>query len=176
MTHEAAMQVVVMGVTGVGKSTVGIRLADAIGARFVDADDYHPEANVHKMRAGIPLDDDDRAPWLDALNQLMRDAAARGETVVLACSALKAAYRNKLARDIDDFRVIHLHGSEALIASRLASRRGHYMNPALLASQLATLEPPDEAIRLDIALAPDALADAARRALGAAQESTAVKP
>lgn len=159
------MQIVVMGVTGVGKSTVGTCLADAIGARFVDADDFHPEANVVKMRAGIPLDDGDRAPWLASLNALLTEAEQRGESVVLACSALKAAYRTVLAGDVADFRLIYLTGSRALIAERLAGRKGHYMNPALLDSQLATLEAPSGAIALDIAEAPDVLAAIALRAL-----------
>ena len=161
------MQVLVMGVTGVGKSTVGTRLADAIGGRFVDADDYHPAANVEKMRAGIALDDSDRAPWLAALNALLRDAEARGETTVLACSALKDHYRRMLAQGVAKFRVVHLHGTRALIGERLGSRRGHYMNPALLDSQLATLEWPGDAIALDIVESPEGLALAAQRALGA---------
>src|SRR5690348_16273604 len=99
------MQVVVMGVTGVGKSTVGMRLAEAIGGRFVDADDFHPPANVEKMRAGVPLTDDDRAPWLRSLNALLRESEARDETIVLACSALKDAYRRALSEGIADFRL-----------------------------------------------------------------------
>ena len=154
-----------MGVTGVGKSTVGMRLADAIGARFVDADDFHPEENVAKMRAGIPLDDSDRTPWLAALNALLLDAERRGETTVLACSALKAAYRDLLARDVAGFRLVHLHGTRELIAERLAGRRGHYMNPALLDSQLATLQVPDDAIALDIEASPESLAATAERLL-----------
>ena len=164
------MQVVVMGVTGVGKSTVGTRLAEAIGGRFVDADDYHPPANVEKMRAGIPLDDNDRAPWLAALNALLRDADGRGETTVLACSALKDMYRRMLAEGVGGFSVVHLHGTRAMIAERLGARSGHYMNPALLDSQLSTLEWPGEAIALDIAESPEALALAAQRALAALEK------
>ena len=165
MSRGVALQVVVMGVTGVGKSTVGTQLAAAIGGRFVDADDYHPAANVEKMRAGVPLDDNDRAPWLSALNALLREAEARGETTVLACSALKDLYRRMLGEGVGEFRIIHLHGTRALIAERLGLRRGHYMNPALLDSQLATLECPGDAIVLDIAEAPEVLALAAQRAL-----------
>ena len=154
-----------MGVTGVGKSTVGMRLADAIGARFVDADDFHPPENVIKMRAGIALDDNDRAPWLAALNALLIDAARRGETIVLACSALKAVYREVLARDVAGFRLVPLPDTPDLIVERLAGRRGHYMNPALLDSQLATLQVPEDAITLDIEASPETLAIAAERAL-----------
>ena len=159
------MQVVVMGVTGVGKSTVGRLLAEDIGARFVDADDFHPPANVGKMRAGIALDDNDRAPWLAALNALLTDAARRGESLVLACSALKGRYRQTLRAGVADFRLIHLGGSPALIAERLGSRVGHYMNPALLESQLGALEVPADAIDLDIGPAPQELARAACAAL-----------
>ena len=159
------MQVVVMGVTGVGKSTVGARIADVIGARFVDADDFHPPANVEKMRAGIPLDDSDRGPWLSALNAFLTDAERQKRTIVLACSALKRAYRDSLRDGIADFRLIHLRGTRALIAERLSARKGHYMNPALLESQLAALEAPDDAIDIDIGAAPEALAQLACAAL-----------
>ena len=164
------MQVVVMGVTGVGKSTIGTLLAEALGGRFIDADDYHPPLNVEKMRAGIPLDDNDRAPWLAALNTLLRDAEKHGETSVLACSALKHQYRQVLADGIAAFKVVHLHGTRATIAERLGARHGHYMNPALLDSQLATLEAPADAIVLDIAESPATLALAAQRALIASEK------
>ena len=159
------MQIVIMGVTGVGKSTVGKLLADALAARFIDADDFHPAANVEKMRAGIALDDNDRVPWLAALNALLADAGRRSESIVLACSALKRAYRDALRTDVADFRLIHLRGARALVAERLATRKGHYMNPALLDSQFAALEGPDDAIELDIGPAPVELARAAGVAL-----------
>ena len=159
------MQVVVMGVTGVGKSTVGARIADVIGARFVDADDFHPPANVDKMRVGIPLDDGDRAPWLAALNAFLTDAERQKRTIVLACSALKRAYRDRLRDGIADFRLIHLRGTHALIAERLSARKEHYMNPALLESQLAALEAPDDAIDIDIGAEPETLAQLACAAL-----------
>lgn len=154
------MQVVVMGVTGVGKTTVGQLIALRLGARFVDADAFHPPANVAKMRAGIPLDDDDRRPWLAALNALLRDAARRDESVVLACSALKSAYREQLREGIPALRFVHLAGTHELIAHRLAARSGHYMNPALLDSQFATLERPDDALNFDVGPPPEELADA----------------
>lgn len=152
------MQVIVMGVTGVGKTTVGRLIAEQLGARFVDADDFHPPENVAKMRAGTPLDDADRQPWLAALNTHLRDAARNGEQVVLACSALKAAYRERLRAGVPDLRFVHLAGARELIAGRLAHRSGHYMNPALLDSQFATLERPDDALSIDIGPPPEELA------------------
>lgn len=160
------MLIVIMGVTGVGKTTVGQLVAQRVGAGFVDADDFHPPANVEKMRAGIPLDDTDRRPWLAALNAHLRAAEARGDSVVLACSALKDAYRQMLRDGLPGLRFVHLAGSRALIASRLAGRTGHYMNPALLDSQFATLEQPADALCLDVGAAPEALADAVCAAFG----------
>jgi gluconokinase len=162
------MIVIVMGVTGVGKTTVGRLLAAELGAEFLDADDYHPPANVAKMKAGKPLDDVDRAPWLVRLNAVLREHAREGRSVVLACSALKVAYRTVLVDGLADARFVFLHGSRALLAERLAARRGHYMNPALLDSQLATLEAPGDAIVIDIAQSPAEMVRAIRRALSEA--------
>jgi gluconokinase len=162
------MIVIVMGVTGVGKTTVGRLLAAELGAEFLDADDYHPPANVAKMKAGKPLDDVDRAPWLVRLNAVLREHAREGRSVVLACSALKVAYRTVLVDGLADARFVFLHGSRALLAERLAARRGHYMNPALLDSQLATLEAPNDAILIDIAQSPAEMVRAIRRALSEA--------
>lgn len=134
---------VVMGVSGCGKSTVGKLIAEALNARYAEGDSFHPPANVEKMRGGQPLDDDDRAPWLAAMAAAIRDWNTKGETVVLACSALKRRYRDVL-RSGGDVRFIHLAGDKALIAARLAARTGHYMPPTLLDSQFATLEPPDD--------------------------------
>jgi gluconokinase len=166
------MQVVVMGVTGVGKTTVGRLIAQRLGARFVDADDFHPPENVAKMRAGSPLDDDDRRPWLAALNAYLREAARRGDSVVLACSALKSAYRERLREGIPALRFVHLVGARELIAERLGARTGHYMNPALLDSQLATLERPDDALSVDIGPAPEELANAVCAALARTQAAS----
>lgn len=140
------MIVVLMGVSGSGKTTIGTLLAERAGAVFADADDYHPIANKQKMAAGHPLDDDDRQPWLETLNQMMRDWFQQGISGVLACSALKAKYRQTLASGMPDGTVdfVLLAGSPELIAQRLAARHHEYMNPALLASQLKTLEPPTE--------------------------------
>lgn len=163
MTFEpgAAAAIVVMGVSGCGKSSVGRALAQQLGARFVDADDYHPPANVAKMRAGEPLDDTDRAPWLLRLNAVLRHAAARDEPVVLACSALRQRYRDALADRLPAIRFIHLHGSFDLIAARVAARDHAYMPASLLASQFAALEAPHDAVVLDIDRTVEAIVDAA---------------
>jgi gluconokinase len=146
------MIVVVMGVSGAGKTTIGRLLAERLGVRYIEGDDYHTDANVAKMASGVPLDDGDRWPWLARLNQVLREE----ESAVLACSALKDAYRERLLKGIPEARIVHLHGDKALIASRLAERRHRYMPASLLDSQLATLEPPPRAIAVDVALAPDA--------------------
>jgi gluconokinase len=159
------LAVVVMGVSGCGKTSVGELLARRLGARFVDADDHHPPANVEKMRRGEPLDDADRAPWLARLNALLRHAVARGDPVVLACSALRRRYRDALSDRLPGLRFVHLSGSYALIADRLAQRRHAYMPPTLLRSQFDALEPPQDAIVIGIDAPVDAIADAAVRAL-----------
>lgn len=153
------MIVVLMGVTGVGKSTVGKLLAARCGLVFYDADDHHPPANVEKMRSGIPLQDSDRWPWLDQLNQLLQQAKTQQRSVVLACSALKKSYRERLSIGCDDVRFVLLSGQDQLIRQRLADRKSHYMNPALLDSQLATLEATADCLSLDIADTPETLVD-----------------
>ena len=158
--------VVVMGVSGCGKTTVGLALARRLGSRFVDADDWHPAASVAKMRAGVALDDADRAPWLARLNAVLRHAAARGQPVVLACSALRAHYRVALAERLPDVRFVFLHGTFETIARRVAAREHRYMPASLLQSQFAALEPPADAIALDIDAPVAAIVNAARRALG----------
>lgn len=145
------MIVLVMGVAGVGKTTIGEALARRLGWRFIDADDYHPPQNVAKMKAGIALEDADRWPWLARLNKELREEI----NAVLACSALKQSYRERLAQGIHPFTVVYLHGSAELIRSRMAARRHRYMPAALLDSQLATLEPPADAISIDVAGSPD---------------------
>lgn len=160
------MIVIVMGVTGAGKTTVGHLLAVELGAEFVDADDHHLPANVAKMKSGTPLDDADRAPWLARLNALLQERDGAGRSVVLACSALKAAYRDALVEGLAGTKIVHLRGSRALLRERLEARRGHYMNPALLGSQLDTLEEPGDAIVVDIALAPAEMVRAIRLSLG----------
>jgi gluconokinase len=152
--------VVVMGVAGVGKTTVGRLLARELGAAFVDADDYHPAANVAKMHAGQPLTDDDRWPWLARLNELLLEYAARNAPVVLACSALKQRYRDQLFAGVPDGRLVYLRGTKETIAARLGTRREHFMNPALLDSQFAALEEPADAIVADVDGTPEAIAAA----------------
>ena len=146
------MIVVVMGVSGVGKTTIGKALALELGWRFIDADGYHPPANVAKMAAGIALDDADRWPWLEALNRVLR----REENAVLACSALKEAYRSRITAGLARCEIVYLHGSLELIRARLVERPHHYMPASLLASQFATLEPPVKAIAIDVAATPSA--------------------
>jgi gluconokinase len=136
-----------MGVAGAGKTTVGQALAEELGWPFLDADDFHPPHNVAKMSAGLPLEDADRWPWLDLLNRQLRQR----ERAVLACSALKESYRQRLTRGVRRFRFVYLHGSYELIAARLAARRHRYMPAALLRSQFEALEPPAQAIAIDAA-------------------------
>ena len=140
--------IVLMGVSGSGKTTTGSVLAQQLGWEFADADDYHPTANVDKMRNGIPLTDADRAPWLDALRSLIADWIKQATNVVLACSALKQAYRKKLRVD-QQVRVVYLKASPELLARRLFERHSHYMKKEMLESQLATLEEPEDAVVVD---------------------------
>ncbi|NHZ90737.1 AAA family ATPase [Massilia sp. CCM 8733] len=146
-----------MGVSGCGKSTVGQALARELDVPFVEGDQFHPAANVAKMSAGVPLDDDDRAGWLHALQAQIREARERGAGLVLSCSALKRRYRDLLRQGDPALRFAHLDGPRELIAARMQARAGHYMPPSLLDSQLRDLEPlqPDEAgVLLDIGSAP----------------------
>lgn len=161
------MIIVLMGVSGSGKTTVGKALARQLGSTFVDADDFHPAANIEKMHRGEPLTDEDRRPWLAAIHQRLLEAARRGENVVLACSALKHTYRDYLQHEEPDrIYFVYLHGSEELIRQRLAARKGHFMNSGLLHSQFETLEPPENAIVVDIAPPPDEIAANIRRKIG----------
>jgi carbohydrate kinase (thermoresistant glucokinase family) len=137
--------VIVMGVSGAGKSTIGAALARELGWPFIDADDHHPPANVVKMAAGVPLTDADRAPWLEKLNELVR----REKDAVLACSALKQSYRDRLTAGLPVFAFVFLKGSFELISARLAERRHRYMPASLLRSQFETLQPPEKAIAVD---------------------------
>jgi gluconokinase len=159
------MVVVLMGVSGSGKTSVGVPLAAALGGEFVEGDDYHPPANVAKMRQGIPLDDADRRPWLEILAAEIGRWLAAGRTVVLACSALKRSYRAILRGGRPEVRFVHLKGDPALIRARLAQRRGHYMPASLLDSQLATLEEPLDAIVADIDATPEEIVAGIQAAL-----------
>jgi gluconokinase len=159
------MVVVVMGVAGSGKTTVGRALAAELGWEFYDADDFHPPSNVAKMARGVPLDDEDRRPWLEALRAVVRGALGRGASAVLACSALRESYRERLLLD-ERVRLVYLKGGRDIIRRRLEERRGHFMNPSLLDSQLAALEEPAPETHFDINLAPAELVAAVRRRLG----------
>lgn len=155
------MIAVLMGVSGSGKTTIGIVLAERAGAAFADADDYHPPANKQKMAAGQPLDDADRQPWLEELNRLLRGWFEEGRSGVLACSALKEAYRVTLSggMPVGTLHFVWLDGSKEMIAARLAGRHHEFMTSRLLDSQFATLEPPSDAYRVVNDRTPAEVAD-----------------
>lgn len=159
------MVVIVMGVSGSGKSTLGSQIAARLDCEFLDGDDFHSAENVAKMAAGTPLEDADRWPWLARLNALVRKHDGAGRDAVLACSALKAAYRVRLAEGLPDCRWVHLHGTPETLRARLAARQHRYMPASLLESQFATLEPPSDAIVIDVGEAPEACLRAALAAL-----------
>ncbi len=144
-----------MGVAGSGKTAFGKKLAERLGWEFFDADDFHPPENIAKMSAGIPLSDSDREPWLAALANLLDSTLEGGKHPVLACSALKESYRQKLLEARNDIALIYLKGSYELIWSRISARQGHYMKPAMLQSQFAILEEPNDALVLDISMTLD---------------------
>jgi gluconokinase len=141
MTEQPVVSVVVMGVTGSGKTTVATELARRLGWDFTEGDDHHPAANVEKMRAGIPLDDDDRRPWLLELARWIGAHEAEGRSCVLTCSALRRSYRELLRDGHPSVWFAHVSGDEDLITQRVTARKGHYMPPSLVPSQFATLEP-----------------------------------
>lgn len=157
--------IIVMGVSGCGKTTVGRALAERLKGTFLDADDFHPEVNVAKMRAGKPLNDDDRAPWLATLNRELRTRREHGERVVLACSALKKNYREAISAALPQTHWIFLDGSFELIAVRMRERPNHYMPESLLRSQFDAMERPDDACTISIELSPDHQIEAAMFAL-----------
>jgi gluconokinase len=154
-----------MGVAGSGKTTIGRRLAAELGWKFYDADDFHPPANVAKMKRGLPLDDADRLPWLESLQSLVRASVERGESGVLACSALKARYRAHLLLD-ERVKLAYLKGDFDLIQKRLANRRGHFMSAAMLESQFDALEEPEQEFHIDISTTPDEIVRAIRLRFG----------
>jgi len=163
--------IVLMGVAGAGKSTVGEALSAALGWPFRDADSFHPPANVEKMSRGLPLDDADRAPWLAAIARWIDGRLAAGEPGIVSCSALKRAYRQRIIGARDGVRLVYLAGDRELIAGRLAARKGHFMPASLLDSQLATLEEPgpeERALVVSIVPSPEEVAVSIVGALGLA--------
>jgi len=158
----ATCALIVMGVSGAGKSTIAAALARRLGWRYDDGDTFHPASNVAKMKAGQPLNDDDRRPWLQAIADEIDRVCGAGDHAVIACSALKRAYRDILVHRRHDVRIVFLSGTQPLIASRLARRKGHFMPPDLLASQFRTLEPPaddEHPITISIEAGVDAIVD-----------------
>jgi gluconokinase len=156
---------IVMGVSGSGKTTVGKLLAKRLGWDFYDADDFHPPANVAKMVSGIPLNDDDRIPWLAALHDLISGCLNDNRPGVLACSALKESYRQTLLAGNVAVKIVYLKGTFELIQERMAARAGHYMKPAMLKSQFDTLEEPDDALTVEVAHSTDAIVRAIMAAI-----------
>jgi len=159
------MIVIVMGTTGSGKTTIGTLLAKRLGCEFVDADDFHPPANVEKMKDGIPLTDADREPWLKALHDKIVEWTAEKRNVVLACSALRQSYRDELRASLD-VKFVYLKGSYELFSQRVLGRKGHFAKQDLLASQFATLEEPTDAITVDATKSTEQIVSEVRRQLG----------
>ncbi|NET34717.1 MAG: gluconokinase [Cyanothece sp. SIO1E1] len=159
------MIVLVMGVSGSGKSTIGQQLAAALNWQFEDADDFHPQANIEKMSRGIPLEDSDRIPWLQTLSALIDHWLKADKNAVLACSALKSTYRQFLWQAPAQMQLVYLKGSFQLLQARLQQRQ-HFMTAALLQSQLDTLEEPEDGIQIDISAPPDLIVQQIREQLG----------
>ena len=169
------MIIIIMGVSGAGKTTIGQLLARELGWPLFDGDDLHPPTNVEKMRRGIPLTDADREPWLRTLRELIERLSAEARSAVIACSALKQSYRERLAAGLPDMRFVYLHGDPALIRQRLTQRHGHFMPAELLQSQLEALEAPQDAIVVDVAAPPEAIVAQIKRALISAATNTPAK-
>lgn len=164
MPKSAVPLVVVMGVSGCGKSTVGRLIAKRLACEFLEGDDLHPPRNLERMAAGIALTDHDRRDWLKAIAEQLADAHAARYGLIVSCSALKRSYRNQLRTASNALAFVHIHGSLDVLEARMLSRTGHFMPPSLLASQLQTLEPPgpdERCITLDAALAAEQIAELA---------------
>lgn len=159
------MIVVVMGVSGAGKTTIGRLLAQQLGWEFCDADDLHSDANKLKMTAGIALTDSDRAPWLVKIRNLIADRLEKDGNLVLACSALKQNYRDQITVDAQHVKFVYLKGDRELIAARIAGRKSHFMNKSLLDSQFETLEEPHDGTVVDVAASPEVIVANIRRRL-----------
>lgn len=162
------MIVLLMGPAGSGKTTVGKMLAEQLSWEFADADDFHSHKNKEKMSRGIPLTDEDRLPWLQSIREAMQQWLRQERNVVLACSALKRSYRDLLGvrSDAKDIKLVYLRGSYDLLLERLHSRKGHYMKEQMLASQLADLEEPNDALTIDSAKSPEEIVSEVRKHLG----------
>lgn len=160
------MIIVLIGVSGAGKSTIGKLLADDLGWNFYEGDDYHPRSNVIKMERGIPLSDDDRWPWLRRIRRIINDLISTGQNGVIATSALKQAYRDELLGSEDDVNLVYLKGEYGLILSRLEERKDHFMKGGLLESQFQTLEEPIGAVTLDVTSDPVVIVGEVKQALG----------
>jgi gluconokinase len=165
---------IVFGVSGAGKTTIGKLLAEQLGWRFYEGDDFHPPANIEKMRSGRPLTDEDRSPWLERLREQLTRSVAAKENAVLACSALKRAYRERL-RVSDDVRYVFLHGDYPLIENQLRRRGGHFMNPDLLRSQFTDLEEPEadeDALTIELGRTPHELVEEIKTKLRLARKDS----
>jgi gluconokinase len=158
------MVIILMGVTGSGKTTIGKQLAGDLGWKYYDADAFHSPANIKKMSSGTPLNDVDRLPWLESLRDLIQKSLAQNENAVLACSALKRSYRDYLVVN-ERVKVVYLKGTYDLIQTRLNQRHGHYMDPALLESQFDILEEPDLEAQVDISGSPDDIVETIKQRL-----------
>lgn len=159
------MIVILMGVSGSGKTRVGTLLAKETGWEFFDGDDYHSEENVSKMASGIPLTENDRALWLERLREILLATVERDQDCILACSALTEDFRRKLLNGLPEVKLVHLQGTYDTIKSRMERRSGHYFKPGLLKSQFETLESPETALRIEITASPDEIVEKIRQSL-----------